>query len=247
MNFRKDTAIVLSSSLIGEADVLITVLTKDFGKRKFVIKGLKKSVKRSKTASQCGTVLAIDYNYYENKDYQTVKEFSITHSFPNIQNDYKKIIAMCFICEVCEKTTAYNETNLKIFELIGAALKTLDNYSNPISIACFFVIHALKLHGILTEMHNCKICGSKINDKFIFDIKDFNVVCLDCSLDISRSISYQAIEFINDSLTRKYTDISLDRFSEKTISDLLLYLCLFTEHYFSILLNSKKLLFPDKH
>ena len=251
MNFRKDTAIVLSSSVIGEADVLITVLTKDFGKRKFVIKGLKKSVKRSKIASQSGTVLTIDYNYYENKDFQTVKEFSITHSFPNIQNDYKKIIAMCFICEVCEKTTAYNETDLKIFELIAAALKTLDdslnNSSSPISISCFFIIHALKLHGILTETHNCKKCGKTINSDFTFDIKDINIICLDCSSKTSHLISYQAIEFINDSLTIKYADIPLNKFSDNTIADLLFYLCLFTEHYFNISLNSKKLLLPEVH
>ena len=245
MNFRKDTAIVLSSSVIGEADVIITVLTKDFGKRKFVIKGLKKSVRRSKTASQCGTVLSIDYNYYENKDYQTVREFSILHSFPNIHNDYKKIIAMCFICEVCEKTTAYNETNLKIFELIAAALKTLDDSSNSInyiSISCFFIIHALKIHGILTEIYNCRKCNKKIIDNFTFDIRDLNIICLDCSLSKSHLIPYQAIEFINDSLTVKYADISLERFSDKILIDLLFYLCLFTEHYFGVGLNSKRLL-----
>jgi len=245
MNFRKDTAIVLSSSVIGEADVLITVLTKDFGKRKFVIKGLKKSVRRSKTASQCGTVLTIDYNYYENKDFQTVKEFSITHSFPDVQNDYKKIIVMCFICEVGEKTTAYNESNLKIFELIAAALNTLENSHHPISISCFFIIHALRLHGILTDLYNCKICGNKVNDKFTFDTKDFNIVCTECSLNTSHLISYQAIEFINDSLTTKYADIPIEKFSDKSITDLLFYLCLFTEHYFGILLNSKKLLFAE--
>jgi len=249
MNFRKDTAIVLSSSVIGEADVLITVLTKDFGKRKFVIKGLKKSTKRSKIASQCGVVLSVDYNYYENKDFQTVKEFSITHSFPNIQNDYKKIIAMCFICEVCEKTTAYNEFNLKMFELIAAALKTLDNSAHPLSVSCFFIIHALRLHGILTDLYNCKICGNKISHKFTFDTKnfnkDFNIVCMECSLNTSYSVSYQAIEFINDSLTAKYADIPIERFSDETLANLLFYLCLFTEHYFSILLNSKKLLLSE--
>jgi DNA repair protein RecO (recombination protein O) len=245
MNFRKDTAIVLSSSLMGEADVLITVLTKDFGKRKFVIKGLKKSVKRSKIASQAGVVLNIDYNYYENKDYQTVKEFSITHSFPNIQNEYNKIIAMCFICEVCEKTTAYNEVNIKMFELVAAALTTLESSPNPVSVSCFFIIHALKLHGVLTEIHNCKKCGKKIADSFTFDLKDLNIVCMDCSLNRSHLISYQSIEFLNDSLTMKYADIPLNKFSDKTIADLLFYLCLFAEHYFNILLNSKKLLFSE--
>jgi recombinational DNA repair protein (RecF pathway) len=157
---------------------------------------------------------------------------------------------MCFICEACEKTTAYNESNLKIFELIAAALKTLDSAPNPISISCFFIVHALKLHGILTEIYNCKKCGKKINDSFTFDTKDLNIICLDCSLNKSNKshlISYQAIEFMNDSLTTKYTDIPLNKFSDKSIADLLFYLCLFTEHYFSVLLNSKKLLFPEAY
>ena len=67
MSLLKKRGIILQSTTYSEADALITLLSEDGIKEKFLIKGIKKSKKRPIVASEIGTLIHIDY-YYHQKD-----------------------------------------------------------------------------------------------------------------------------------------------------------------------------------
>ncbi len=125
MEIQKTTGIILSSRSAGEADVLCSILTREFGKRKFSFKGLKKSKRRSRSAADHGTILKLVYYYHENRDIHIVNEFHIDSDCTELRDDLNKIFHLCYLLEVTDKTTAFDDKNNYSFELLSAAIDTL--------------------------------------------------------------------------------------------------------------------------
>ena len=53
-------------------------------------------------------------------------------------------------------------------------------------------------------------------------------------------LSVEIMDFLNDSLTKKFSSLDLGRYSEEQILDLIFYLLMFIESYFHVNLKSKE-------
>ena len=131
MEIQKSTGIILSSRLFREADILSNILTKEYGKRKFIFKGLNKSKKRAQSAKEPGTILRIVYYFNESRDSYIVNEFDVKKYYFNIRENLEKIYNQYFILEVVEKTTGYNDTMQNVFNLLIAGIDTLSKTDYP--------------------------------------------------------------------------------------------------------------------
>jgi len=239
MEIQKSTGIVLSSRVLGEADILCNILTKDSGKRKFIFKGLKKSKKRSLTATEPGSVTNIVYYFNETRDSFIAKEFNAEKHYFEIRKDLNRIYNLYFILETVEKTTGYNDTNNLIFDLLASGIDTLSRSSHPLNLSSFFLIHLLRLHGILPNIDKCEKCGSSSFSEFTFDVTNLGLLCSTCARSHRHLLNLEIMHFINDSLSKKYISIYHDKYNMHKIQDLLFYLSLFIEHYFNIEIKSK--------
>ncbi|MCP4135946.1 MAG: DNA repair protein RecO [bacterium] len=239
MEIQKATGIVLSSKVYGESDIIADILTREYGKRKFIFKGLKKSKRRSQTGSEPGSVISLVYYYKESKNYFIVNEFEVPkHNF-DIRKDLDKIYHLYFLLETVEKTVGYNDSDPFLFDLLTAAVKTLAAAEFLINLSVFFIIHLLRFHGILPEFTSCKVCGSGDFGSFSLDISDLSPTCSGCHRSSNRMLHPHARSFILLSLSQKFPKIDHSFFDEKTNLDLLFHLILFIEHYFSIEIKSK--------
>jgi DNA repair protein RecO len=109
MEIQKSTGVVLSTGLMGEADRSSRIFTKEYGKRGFIFKGLKKSRTRPQTVTEPGTIVNVVYYYSEKRDLYIVNEFSIFKHYSEIRKDLAKIYTLFFILEITEKTTALSD------------------------------------------------------------------------------------------------------------------------------------------
>lgn len=247
MEIQKSTGIVLSARVIGEADYLIRIFTKEYGKRDFVFKGLRKSKRRSHTIAEPGTIAGIVYYFNEEKGLHTVNEYEIYKHYLRIRDDFKKILLLYYFIETVEKTSGFNDVNIKVFDLLAAGIDALSETKNALHLAVFFTIHLIRLHGILPDFSRCKVCKRDDFPEFIIDVVDFHPVCRGCSARYNAPLFLKsgAREFLHESLRKKYSDITLSMFSGKDISDLFFSLCLFIQAYFHIQLKSKDMLIPE--
>jgi DNA repair protein RecO (recombination protein O) len=242
MNIKKSAGIVLSSRTIGEADVLATILTSDSGKRKFSFKGLKKSRKRPRSAGEPGTLLNLVYYHRENREISTVNEFTIEYQPVKIRENMKRIFTLYFLLELTEKTIGFDDDTGNIFKLLNSGIRALADTESVTNLSVFYMLHLLRFLGIIPDFLTCRSCGDETFTHFILEISDLGPVCCNCyngSLDF---LGVDTRDFINTSLTTKYSDIIHSRFSETEISKLLFNLVLFVENYYHIVLKSKEFL-----
>ena len=137
MEILKTDGIVLNSKVIGDADIFCKILTKDFGKKKFIFKGLKKSRKREKAATEPGTHISLIYYYRENKEINIVNEFNIQNQYSEIRDDLQKIFHLYYLLEIVEKTTGFEDVNKTFFELLKAGIDTLSKTEYNINLTIF--------------------------------------------------------------------------------------------------------------
>ncbi len=248
MEIQKSTGLVLSSRHIGEADFFCTMYTKEFGKRDFVFKGLKKSRKRPQIISEPGTTANLVYYFHDNKISYIVNEYNIIKHNINIRNDLKTIYLLYYVLSLIEKTTGYNDKNKSIFELAAAGIDNIAGTDFPEHFSVFFALHLLKLHGILPDFTKCKICDKTGYTGFIIDTMDFHPVCSKCAGTIkNKTISFNKTvkEFIFQSLAKKFTSIDHSLYPSIHILDLLFAITLFIENYYHVEIKPKDLLIAE--
>ncbi len=245
MEIQKTTGVVLSSRHTGEADYLIRIFTKEYGKRDFIFKGLKKSKKRSLIISEPGTIAKLIYYFHEEKSLHTVNEFQIHKHYIDIRDNLQKIYLLYFILETVEKTSGYNDPSRLIFDLLVAGIETLSQTEHIAHLSVFFIIHLLRLHGILADFRRCKICKRNDFQEFIIDNSDFQPICKNCSQNNTSFFTSRAREYVLHSLTVKFTSIDLSIYPGEDILNLLFHLSLFIQNYFHIAIKSKTLLISE--
>lgn len=248
MEIQKSTGVVLSSRHIGESDYFCTIYTKEFGKRDFVFKGLRKSRRRPQIISAPGTAANLVYYFHDGKASYIVNEYNIIKHNINIRDNLKTIYLLYYILSLIEKTTGYNDKNKAIFELVSAGIDNIAGTDFPEHFSVFFSLHLLRLHGILPDFSTCKICSKTGYNGFIIDTMDFHPVCTNCAGTVNNktiSLHKTAKEFILESLKKKFSSINHSAYPSSHILDLLFTITLFIENYYHVEIKPKQLLINE--
>lgn len=199
MEIQKSKGIILSSKVINEADIISSIYTQEFGLRNFIFKGLKKSKRRSKTATRAGVMVNIVYYYSDNKNFLVVNNVDIESFYPKLYEDLDKIYNLSFILEFTQKTVGLNHQDLKIYNLLKSAITVLSETTNSFHLTLFFIIHLLKIEGIVYETSSL----SNKEMEFInssYEIKFKNLQFENFSKDEIQNLIYFFINFIENYL-----------------------------------------------
>ena len=243
MEIQKANGIVLGSRSLGEADRMVRVYTKEFGKRSFLFKGIRKSKRRNAAATEAGTDLNLVYYYHDDRDFFIVNEFEVLRRCDEIRDDLGKILYQFLLLDVIDRTTGFNDPNRAVYELLWAALGALTDTDKPRHLAVFFILHLLRIDGILPDFSACKRCGCRDFNRFSLDVSDMAPVCSECSAGYGRQLSMISMEFIRKSLSVKFSAMDLDLYSSDSMLDMLFAECMFLEGYFHTRLKSKEMIF----
>ena len=239
MEIQKTVGIVLSAKEYGEADIITRIITRDYGKRSFVFKGLKKTRKRARSAAEPGACTHLVYYFHGERDAYTVSDFTVAMHYPEIREDLDKIFHLFFLLESVDKTTGFNDSDLPVYELLAAGIDALSGTAFPAHLTSFFLIRLLGLHGILHGADACKYCGSTDFAGFTLDINDLRPVCDSCAVSESM-LDRSVMDYMTNAARIKFSGIDHAAYSRGSIMDLLFYLSLFIENYFHIILKSKE-------
>ena len=152
MIFLKGKGIIIAKKDIEEADRYITIFMEDYGKVSTVIKGIRKSKKRDKTAVD---ILSLtDFQFYKKNENLVISSFSTVKDYMGIKSDIDKINIAFYIFSVLNQILVENGRNRKIYEVLE---KTLDylNTSNDerknYLLILFFLNTIIKEEGISVE------------------------------------------------------------------------------------------------
>ncbi len=152
MIFLKGKGIIIAKKDIEEADRYITIFMEDYGKVSTIIKGIRKSKKRDKTAVD---ILSLtDFQFYKKNENLVISSFSTVKDYIGIKSDIDKINIAFYIFSVLNQILVENGRNRKIYEVLEKTLDYLNNSNDERKnylLILFFLNTIIKEEGISIE------------------------------------------------------------------------------------------------
>ncbi|SDC74510.1 MULTISPECIES: DNA repair protein RecO [unclassified Candidatus Frackibacter] len=181
MSLYKTDAIVLRHYEFDEADKLIVLYTRDYGKVKAVANGARKTKSRL-----AGGVELFTYNdllLYQGKSLSTISQCEIKNSFAKLRSDLFKMAYASYLAEVVNEFTVEEEKNESVFALLLATLHLLNDGGDLEIITRFFELRLLNLLGYRPVIDICVECDKELAEvkQLRFSSVAGGLICPQCS------------------------------------------------------------------
>lgn len=150
-------AIVLAAMDYGEADRIVTLFTREFGKIRGIARNAKKSVKRFGAAFEIFARLRLRLALKEGLC--TLRNADIITVFPRIRADLAKIGYAGYACEVVDRYIPEAQYSPRLFRLLSAYLEHLDAFPPCADDRRFFEVNLLNIVGYRLSLDRCERCG----------------------------------------------------------------------------------------
>lgn len=177
MALYRDEGVVLRSAKLGEADRIITLLTKGHGKVRAVAKGVRRV--KSRFGGRLESFMRVDLLLAEGRSLDVVSQVeSIAPYAASICSDYAAYTAANVIAETADRlVSAEHENATRQYQLLIAALGALSRHEHaPDVIGSSYVLRALGLAGWTPRLGSCVVCGCSDGLSY-FSVQAGGVMC----------------------------------------------------------------------
>ncbi len=196
MPARVSEAYVLQTWPFKEGDLIVSFLTRDLGK----MRGVARRARRPKSGFGSGlerlSHINISYFHRDNRDLSNIDSCELIDSQFGVLGDFASACALDFFAEVSEQMLPAGEPNEKYFRLLAAVLEHIRSGAEGAAWrgVTYFAMWAVRLAGVLPELHVCLGCGTWLEDeehpqRAFFSRHRAGFYCLDCrrALDLKNT------------------------------------------------------------
>lgn len=120
----KTEGIIIRRLNFGEADRIITIFTKNYGKIKAVAKGIRRIKSRRASSLELFNHSVIFLRQGRNLD--LISEAQLKGSFAHLKKNLHKVALAFKICEIVDQLTREGQTQKEVFHLLGSYLSRLN-------------------------------------------------------------------------------------------------------------------------
>lgn len=162
MPLRETEAIVLRTYRLGEADKIVSLFTRQFGRLRGVARGAQRPKSRYGGTLELLTHVRLWLFERENRDLVYLNAVELLESFFVMQRDYRVQAAAQYVAEVSERLLPEREVDERAFRLLIAVLRGL-KVSREVDLPLlYFNYWLLRLEGFLPDLERCASCGSSL-------------------------------------------------------------------------------------
>ena len=201
--------IVLRTVPFGDADLIVSFLTPDFGLLKTFAKSPLKTKSRFGSSLEPLTHSNVAFWGKENTALPRLTQSDIIHSFQSIRDTLKCFLKVSEIIELTLRFIPERELNTRVYSLLLHTLHNIDNNpsipnftkDNPHHLGIlYYKIHFLRLAGYAPKLDTCGRCGK---NGHWFYVSQGSMLCEACarSTDIPISITQGALKLYSNLFT----------------------------------------------
>ncbi len=176
----KTEAIVLKSFDFRETSKIVTFYTRQFGKVKGVLKGIRKDSRKFGSSVDKFSLNDIVFYQYRNSDIHLVSQCDMKDYYFPIRQDYKKMTAASYILELVDAIMPVEEKNQDIYDLIIQYLSSLQTAPDISKLVHVFQIKTLLYSGFRPHLDTCVKCEKKVLGQTRFSMMLGGLVCDIC-------------------------------------------------------------------
>jgi len=203
---KRTEGMVLKTTPFGEADLIVTYLTYDFGIIKTFAKSPRKIKSRFGSSLEPLTYSKIAFWGKEDANLPRLTQADIILPFNSIRERLNCFLKISEIIELTVNLLPEHEANKKIFALFLDVLKALGKDCNALLTVMMYKIKFLDFAGYAPRLDGCARCGKS---GFSFYVSHGAILCGDCAAGADAHVKlsqgsiklYESLRKWNNSLT----------------------------------------------
>jgi DNA repair protein RecO (recombination protein O) len=175
----RDEAVVLRTHKLGEADRILTMLTRRHGKVRAVAKGVRRTA--SKFGARLEPFMVADIQCYEGRSLDVVTQAESLGSYGAlIADDYSAYTAANAMVETADRLTE-SEGSLQQYLLLVGALRSLSRHEHDAGLTLdSYLLRSLSMAGWAPSFADCSRCGAAGPHSAVV-VQLGGVVCDECA------------------------------------------------------------------
>jgi len=176
----KTEGIVLKTFDFRETSRIATFFTRDFGKVKGILKGIRRDPKKFGSSIEKFSVNDIVYYQHRNNDIHLVSHCDMKDFFLGRHLDLERMTAASYASELIDTLMPAEEQNLEIYNLMRVFLKCLQTTADVGKLVQTFQIKILSLSGFQPHLETCVSCCKNVADAPRFSLALGGLLCGVC-------------------------------------------------------------------
>ncbi|MDY7096028.1 MAG: DNA repair protein RecO [Acidobacteriota bacterium] len=212
MELHTAEALVLDVRDLGDADRIVTYLTRELGKREGVAKGSRR--KHSRFAGQLQPLARASITWVEKpgRDLTRISNVELIRAAGKLQEDLEGILLGACLAEQAAEFVQENESGELHFRLLDSTVEALlAGAPRPLA-ARYYESWILRLAGIFPPPEQCPQCGGPFNGRAVLPPNGETLLCSQCAGNEPGSlvVGEQVLDFLTHSLRRPLRRLATD-------------------------------------
>lgn len=159
MGFYKTEGVVLRRRNLGEADRLVTLLSRDRGKVTAVARGARRP--RSRLGGRLEPGVRVRALVAEGRTLDIISQVEVLDAYAALRLDLERMGVAAEVLELADRALADRHPHPEVYRLLLDALGLLRGDSRPV-VALWFAARLLVLTGHRPSLRRCRACGQRV-------------------------------------------------------------------------------------
>ena len=168
MPLRDTEAIILQSYPLGEADRLVSFLSRSMGRVRGVAAGARKTKSRFGSTLERMSYVRIWFYERETRELVRINQCELIESFVAVFQDYAAGVALTLLAEITETTLPDREPSDPTFRLLLLTAQTIKAKREVELPLAYFTLWTLRLGGWLAPLDRCARCGKELTGAAVY-------------------------------------------------------------------------------
>ena len=201
-------ALVLKSVPLGEADLLVTLFSRETGKVRAVAKGARRSTSRLVGHLEPLTVTRLALSRGRSLD--VINQAETLENFTPLKTNLTAVTRGLQVAELVDGFGSEASPNEPLYQLALATLAAIGQAPDDELPLLHFQLHLLAVSGLMPELQNCVECRRDIEpDHHRYSADGGGVFCPDCTPDQARlrPLSLRALKVLRLLVRTRVADL----------------------------------------
>ena len=193
MSLYKDEAVVLRTMRLGEADRIVTLVGRNNGKIRAVVKGVRRT--KSRYGGRLEPFSYVSLVIWKGKsDLHTITQAEVLDPFRGVKEDLDRLNLGSVMLEACDRVAQESEDSARVLNLLIESLRRLSADGSPMVLAAF-LLQLCGIAGFAPSMDRCAECSRPAS---WFSPGQGGAVCPGCRTFDSEEVGTSVLELMSD-------------------------------------------------
>jgi DNA repair protein RecO (recombination protein O) len=205
--FRSE-AIVLRRTDFSEADRLLTLYSRDFGKIQAIAKGARKP--QSRKTGHVELFMRTNFLFAKGREMNIITQAEMVDGYGGLRLDLIRTTYASYMVELLDRFTADEDKHSGLYDLLANALGWLENTHDVLLAARYYELRLLGLAGYQPRLFQCVACEEAIEEQDQFFSAELGgLLCPNCQTADRRAqpISSVAVKVLRYLQTRDWKTV----------------------------------------